>query len=162
MNDFTRWLWKTPDVLESIRYVLEEPGELRRFSLRISSDSAIRSLTVAAQQSRGSAKPRRPHFGVVHTLRGVWVMVLALAAATLMNAASMRIYTEFRRIDPFGNVVGPDQGGSPREVISPAVGRNAFASFLIAVEAKAGSTYELHLGQIQCVSFELFFYRVIF
>lgn len=86
---------------------------------------------------------------------------MAMLASTL-DAASMRIYTEFRRIDPFGKVVAADAGGSPREVISPVAARNGYASFLIAVQAKPGSEYELHLGQNPAEAVELSLYRVLY
>lgn len=40
--------------------------------------------------------------------------------------------SEFQRVDPFGRVVPADATAKPREIISPALARNAFASFHIA------------------------------
>ncbi len=60
-----------------------------------------------------------------------WCVVLLLAGP--VHAQSVRVVSEFQRIDPFGEVVRADRTERPREVLSPAVARNAFASFHIAV-----------------------------
>lgn len=57
---------------------------------------------------------------------------LVLAAGALA-AQSVRIYSEFQRIDPFGEVLAPDRNARPREILSPMVARNAHASFHVAV-----------------------------
>jgi hypothetical protein len=46
---------------------------------------------------------------------------------------SLRVLSEFQRVDPFGEVVAVDRAANPREILSPAVARNAFASFHVAV-----------------------------
>jgi hypothetical protein len=61
-----------------------------------------------------------------------WVCVLLLLAGPV-HAQSVRVLSEFQRIDPFGEVVRADRTEHPREILSPAVARNAFASFHIAV-----------------------------
>ena len=48
-------------------------------------------------------------------------------------AQSLRVVSEFQRFDPFGNVVPVDHTGEPREILSPALARNAFASFHVIV-----------------------------
>jgi hypothetical protein len=58
--------------------------------------------------------------------------VVSLAFAALLPAQSLRVYSEFQRIDPFGNVVAADRGERSREILSPAVARNAYASFHVA------------------------------
>jgi hypothetical protein len=47
-------------------------------------------------------------------------------------AQSLRVLSEFQRVDPFGEVVAADRTPQPREILSPGVARNAFASFQIA------------------------------
>ncbi len=58
------------------------------------------------------------------------VVLLLLAGPVL--AQSLRVLSEFQRVDPFGEVVPADRTPHPREILSPAVARNAFASFQIA------------------------------
>ncbi len=55
---------------------------------------------------------------------------LLLAGPVL--AQSLRVLSEFQRVDPFGEVVAADRTPQPREILSPGVARNAFASFQIA------------------------------
>jgi len=56
---------------------------------------------------------------------------------------NVQIYTEFQRIDPFGNSVPADKSSHPREVLSPGVPRNAHVSFHIAVTVPPGENYFL-------------------
>ncbi len=57
--------------------------------------------------------------------------VLLLLAGPVL-AQSLRVLSEFQRVDPFGEVVAADRTAQPREILSPGVARNAFASFQIA------------------------------
>jgi hypothetical protein len=59
--------------------------------------------------------------------------VVFLLLAGPVHPQSLRVLSEFQRVDPFGEVVAVDRTANPREVLSPAVARNAFASFHIAV-----------------------------
>jgi len=52
-----------------------------------------------------------------------------------VQAQSLHVVSEFQRIDPFGEVVPVDRTPHPREILSPAVARNAFASFHIVASA---------------------------
>jgi hypothetical protein len=70
-------------------------------------------------------------------------MLLALAGA--LAAQSVDVYSEFSRIDPFGEIVAADRGGQPREILSPAVARNAWASFHVVVSAPPNTTYLLYV-----------------
>jgi hypothetical protein len=71
--------------------------------------------------------------------------ILSLAPA--ICAQEVRLYSEFQRIDPFGQVVRPDRAGSSREILSPAVVRNGFASFHLVVSVPPGTKYALHIAQ---------------
>jgi len=70
------------------------------------------------------------------------VLLLALAA----HAQSLDIYSEFQRVDPFGAVISPDRGVGRREILSPAVARNGFASFHIVVSVPAKESYLLYVA----------------
>src|ERR1700733_1243371 len=56
---------------------------------------------------------------------------------------NVEIYSEFQRIDPYGNVVDSDKGERPREIISPAVPCNAPVSFHVAVTVPPGENFFL-------------------
>ncbi len=72
-------------------------------------------------------------------------LLALLTAATVCPAQNVDIYPEFRRPDPFGKVVPMDRALAPREILSPGVARNAFASFHIVVTAPPQETYLLYV-----------------
>jgi hypothetical protein len=76
---------------------------------------------------------------------GIRFSLLALAAATAAAAQTVEVYSEFDRPDPFGGIVKVDRPYKPREILSPAVVRNGFASFHIAVSVPAKESYLLYV-----------------
>jgi hypothetical protein len=54
------------------------------------------------------------------------------------------VYSEFARIDPSGEVAAPAE---PREILSPALARNAFTSFQVVVQVPEETRYQLVVGQ---------------
>jgi hypothetical protein len=76
-------------------------------------------------------------------LRHLILFAFAAAAA----AQDIRVVSEFRRVDAAGQVIAADRGGSPREILSPAVPRNAFSSFRIIITLPPGSDLWLEIGQ---------------
>lgn len=89
-------------------------------------------------------------------------LLVISAGAGGLSAQSMRIYTEFRRIDPFGNIVEPDQGGRIREVLSPALPRNGWTSFHVAVTVPPFVPFTVHVAQNPDGALELALYREVF
>lgn len=78
-------------------------------------------------------------------------LAAALVGVAQTPTADLRVYSEFQRIDPFGNVVPADRArradvGS-REILSPGLARNAHASYHVAVTAPAGTPFTLFVGQ---------------
>jgi hypothetical protein len=73
----------------------------------------------------------------------------SLAVAALVAAAgraqTVEIYSLFHRVDPFGRTVAADRAIAPREILSPAVPRNGFVSFHIAITLPAGDDYLLYV-----------------
>jgi hypothetical protein len=69
------------------------------------------------------------------------VVLLLLAGPVLPE--SLCVLSEFQRVDPFGDVVPVDRTPNPREILSPALARNAFASFHIAVSVPERTPYFL-------------------
>jgi hypothetical protein len=69
-----------------------------------------------------------------------WIATAPLAAATL------EIHSEFLRVDPQGEILTIDRTPDPREIISPAVVRNGFASFHIVVRSDEPTSYFLLAG----------------
>ncbi len=66
---------------------------------------------------------------------------LAIAAIPLA-AQSLRVYSELAQIATSG-----EASGAPREILSPALARNAFNSFQIVVQVPPGTPYWLYLGE---------------
>lgn len=75
------------------------------------------------------------------------VLLCAVLAARSLAAQSVRIYSEFQRIDPFGEVVRADRNARPREILSPMVARNAHASFHVAVSVPPNVPAYLYFQQ---------------
>jgi hypothetical protein len=61
------------------------------------------------------------------------------------QSLELRVLSEFQRVEPSGAIVAPDKYGKPREILSPAVVRNAYASFLVAVTAPSKTMYFLYV-----------------
>jgi hypothetical protein len=80
-----------------------------------------------------------------------WLAVLSWAVCASAQLPSVRVYSGFQRIDPFGNVVSMDRarlaGVRPREILSPALGRNAHTVFHVAVTVPPGKDFALYVGQ---------------
>jgi hypothetical protein len=70
-----------------------------------------------------------------------------LAVTPAVEAQRVQVFSEFRRVGPDGQVVEQDRPGRPREIISPAVPRNGFASFRLVLSPPPGKPFVLHIGQ---------------
>jgi hypothetical protein len=76
--------------------------------------------------------------------------------------AQVDVVSEFQRIDPFGQTVREDAQDGRREILSPAIARNAFASFQVIVEVPPGKHYYLHIGLNPEDSVQVKVYREVF
>jgi hypothetical protein len=85
-----------------------------------------------------------------------------LIAVVPVCAIELRIYSEFQRVDPMGAIVAQDRAAAPREILSPAVVRNAFASFQVIVTAPANTFYFLSVQTNPPGIFEIKLYRETF
>jgi len=88
------------------------------------------------------------------------VVLLLLAGPVL--AQSLRVVSEFQRVDPFGNVVAVDRTANPREILSPAVARNAFASFHIAVSVPERTPFFLYVQTNPANAFDIELYEELY
>src|SRR5580693_4036619 len=82
-------------------------------------------------------------------------LVLSLLA-TALTAQPLRVFSEFVRIGPDGE---PSIPPSPREILSPAVARNGFATFQILIKGGPGSRSSLWVGQNPENTFQVTLYR---
>lgn len=93
------------------------------------------------------------------TLRIALALLVLPAAGGL--AQPVRVFSEFQRIDPFGNVLAVDRAERPREILSPALARNAFASFQVSVEIPA-ARYTMFVAQNPEKAVDATVYREIY
>lgn len=84
------------------------------------------------------------------------VFLLLVSAAAWSQP--LRVYSEFAQIDARGHVTAPAE---PREILSPAIARNAFSSFQIVVEVAQGTPYQLYVAQNPENAVEVTLYREI-
>ena len=76
------------------------------------------------------------------------VVAAILTLPCLGQIRTLKVYSEFTRIDPFGNIVNQDKGSAePRHILSPGVPRNAFSSLRIVVTLDKPTKYILDIGQ---------------
>jgi hypothetical protein len=75
-------------------------------------------------------------------------------ASFAAQAQPLRVFSEFARMGADGEPAVPQ---NPREILSPAVARNAFATFQVLVKAPAGAT--LWVGQNPENAFQVTLYR---
>ncbi len=91
--------------------------------------------------------------------RGFFVMgflVMSLFLRGALGAQSLQVFSEFARFNSASEVVAP---ASPREILSPALVRNGFTSFQIAIEVPKGSSYWLYIGQNPDKAVDVTLYR---
>ncbi|MEO8098979.1 MAG: hypothetical protein ABI811_14850 [Acidobacteriota bacterium] len=82
---------------------------------------------------------------------------LLLVSAPLW-AQPLSVYSEFAKVDAKGKVTSP---ASPREILSPAIARNAYASFQIVVEAPDAAAWQLYVAQNPADAVQVTLYREI-
>lgn len=70
--------------------------------------------------------------------------LLLLAFSLALGAQPVRVFSEFAQIDEQGEVIAPE---FPREILSPAIARNAFSSFQVVIQVPPQTKFELHIGQ---------------
>ncbi len=88
-------------------------------------------------------------------------VAILLAGSAALSAQSLKFYSEFQRIGLDGKVISADRQERSREILSPAVARNAFASFHLVLTAPAGTPYTLHFAQNPENAVKATFYREI-
>ncbi len=76
--------------------------------------------------------------------RILWALA---ASAVLLCGQRITVFSEFQRPRPDGQVVSADRTASRREILSPALVRNGWASFVFTVEAPPGEPYTIYVAQ---------------
>ena len=92
----------------------------------------------------------------------VWRAVVFLLLAGPVHPQSLRVLSEFQRVDPFGDVVAVDRTENPREILSPALARNAFASFHVAVSVPEREPFFVFVQTNPANVFEISLYEELY
>jgi len=74
------------------------------------------------------------------------LLLVGLIAAAGLAAQTLEVHSEFLRADPQGRILTIDAASKPREIVSPAIVRNGFASFHIVVRSPRPMSYFLLTG----------------
>lgn len=74
-------------------------------------------------------------------------ILLLAASAALLCGQRIAVFSEFQRPAPDGAIVPSDRSPVRREILSPALVRNGWASFLFTVEAPPGEPYTVYIAQ---------------
>jgi hypothetical protein len=73
-------------------------------------------------------------------------LTLALIASARLSPATLEVHSEFLRVNPQGEILPVDATPTPREILSPAVVRNGFASFHVVVRSPRVTNYFLFVA----------------
>lgn len=74
-------------------------------------------------------------------------LFLLAASGAVLCGQRITVFSEFQRPGPGGGVVAADQAPSRREILSPALVRNGWASFLFTVEVPPGDSFSVYIAQ---------------
>lgn len=74
-------------------------------------------------------------------------LLLLAASGAVLCGQRITVLSEFQRPGPDGGVVAADQTPARREILSPALVRNGWSSFLFTVEAPPGESYTIYVAQ---------------
>jgi hypothetical protein len=88
--------------------------------------------------------------------------LIFLLLAGPVQAQSLRVVSEFQRVNPFGEVVAVDRTPRPREILSPGVARNAFASFQIAATVPEREPFFVYIQTNPPDIFEISLYEELY
>jgi len=88
-----------------------------------------------------------------------WSHFAILSLALTLPAQELFVRSEFQRVGADGNVIPQDKVERPREILSPALARNGFASYMLTASIPAGIDYTLEVGQNPEDSVRVVLYR---
>src|SRR5947209_5087998 len=72
--------------------------------------------------------------------------VLLGLLAVRLAAQTLEVHSEFLRVNPQGEILTVDATPKPREILSPGIVRNGFASFHVVVRSPRPTSYFLLVG----------------
>lgn len=88
-----------------------------------------------------------------------WSHLAFVSLALAVPAQELFLRSEFQRIGVDGKVIQQDKAERVREILSPALARNGFASYMLTANIPAGVEYTIEVGQNPENSVRLVLYR---
>jgi len=82
-----------------------------------------------------------------------------ICLAARLYAATLEVHSEFLRVDPQGEILAIDSTPKPREILSPALVRNGFASFHVVVRSERPESYFLYVASNPANVFRMTLYK---
>jgi hypothetical protein len=89
-------------------------------------------------------------------------LIVVLLAAGRLWPATLEVHSEFLRVNPQGEILPIDATAKPREILSPAVVRNGFASFHVVVRSPRETNFFLFTATNPKSIFRITLYKEIF
>src|SRR5262245_41214243 len=77
----------------------------------------------------------------------IWSQLALVSFAASLPAQELFVRSEFQRVGADGKVIQQDRAERPREILSPAMARNGFTSYIVTANVPAGVDYALEIGQ---------------
>src|SRR6185436_16837719 len=74
------------------------------------------------------------------------LLLLGWMTAARLASQTLEVHSEFLRVNPRGEILAVDATPAPREILSPAIVRNGFASFHVVVRSPRPASYFLLTG----------------
>jgi hypothetical protein len=92
----------------------------------------------------------------------VLVFLLAVSSCSA-QIKTLQVFSEFTRVDPFGNIVPQDKGtAEPRHILSPGFPRNGWSSLRIVATFDKPTAYSLDIGQNPENAVKVTLYKEVF
>jgi hypothetical protein len=91
-----------------------------------------------------------------------WSHFALFSLALSLPAQELYVKSEFLRTGADGKIISPDKTDRPREILSPALARNGFASYFLTANLPAGTEYSLDVGQNPEDSVRVVFYKQLY
>jgi len=88
-----------------------------------------------------------------------WSNLAFVSVAIVLPAQELYMRSEFQRVGVDGKVIPQDKLERSREILSPALARNGFASYMLTANIPAGIDYTLEVGQNPEDSVRVVLYR---
>src|SRR5437660_9404983 len=88
--------------------------------------------------------------------------LIGLIGAARLAAQTLEVHSEFLRVNPQGEILPIDTTPKPREILSPALVRNGFATFHVVVRSPRVTNFFLFVATNPKDVFRITIYKEVF